>query len=312
MSAAHQYHLPVLGEPVATMVCTKAEGVIVDGTLGGGGHFDLFGNKLNAGAILIGIDRDPDAIAFNRNRAHRTQARTIIEQGTFSEVGTILRNNGIGKMDGFLLDLGVSSFQIDSAERGFSYTKECDLDMRMNREDQTTARDLIAAFDEYKLAEILSLYGEVRNAARMAHAMKQYTHTIATSADVCDCLNREYGKEIRYKILAKVFMALRIAVNDELGELERVLVHSLDLLNEGGRIAVITYHSLEDRIVKRFFRDQEPHCICDRTEPVCSCGRPGMLKRITRKPITASETEIVSNPRARSARLRVAEKLKGS
>lgn len=307
--SSHQYHVPVLAEQVVQQLCGNRNAVIVDGTLGGGGHFDLLGRELGSEATLVGIDRDPDAIAYNSKREHETPARVVIEQGVFSEVGRILKKNSIHGMDGMLLDLGVSSFQIDSDERGFSYMRECDLDMRMNRDDRTTASGLLSEIGEEELATILTQYGEVGNAGRMARTLISNPHPLRTSRDLRECLQREYGPNIKYKVLAKVFMALRIAVNNELGELQQALEQVVATLNAGGRFAVITYHSLEDRMVKEFFRSSEPHCICNRNTLMCTCGTPGILKRITRKPIIATTEEIANNPRARSARLRVAEKL---
>jgi len=311
MSGETRYHVPVLAGPVVDMLCVKPHGVFVDGTLGGGGHFDELAKKLGSQATLIGIDRDADAIAHNRSRTHATSARIIIEQSPFSEISTVLLKHGIEGVDGILLDLGVSSFQIDTADRGFSYMQECDLDMRMNRTTGSTAAELIATLSMEELANVLEQYGEVRNATRMARALKMHPVPITTSGELRECLSVEYGVDVRYKVLAKVFMALRIAVNDELGELQRLLVSSTSLLNNNGRIAVITYHSLEDRIVKDYFRDQEPHCVCPRGALFCTCGTPGMLKRITRKPVVASDNEIALNPRSRSACLRVAEKTEG-
>jgi len=309
MTGSTRYHVPVLADAVVEMLCTGRSGVVVDGTLGGGGHFDRLAAALDAQSTLVGIDRDADAVAFNRGRSHPSQARIIIEQSRFSEVAAVLNGYEITHADGILLDLGVSSFQIDTDRRGFSYMRECELDMRMNGGDALTAAQLIAQSGEDELATILGEYGEVRNPFRMARAIKHYPGSIETSTDLRDCLNREYGSELRYAVLAKVFQALRIAVNDELGELSRMLDASKSLLNKGGRIAVITYHSLEDRMVKEFFKNSEPHCICQKGALMCTCGTPGTLKRITRKPVAADTAETKDNPRARSARLRVAEKI---
>lgn len=308
MSYGSTYHVPVLAVPVVEMLCVKKDGVFVDGTLGGGGHFDALAQQLGSAATLFGIDRDADAIAHNRNRSHTTAAQIYFEQSTFSEVAAVLQKYGIRGIDGILLDLGVSSFQIDTATRGFSFMQECELDMRMNRDTGITARELLASLSVEELAAILENYGEVRNAPRMARTLKMNHVPLQTSGDLRECLSREYGENMKYKVLAKVFMALRIAVNDELGELQRLLVAATSLLNKNGRIAVITYHSLEDRIVKEYFRQEEPHCICQRGALMCTCGTPGSLKRITRKPVIASDREIAQNPRSRSARLRVAER----
>ena len=303
------YHTPVLVEEVCDALCRKNNGVYIDATLGGGGHFSALAKRLGQDAMLVGIDRDPDAVSWNRLHPVTGSATVIIENARFSEVGQVCDKNGIVSVDGVLLDLGVSSFQIDNAGRGFSFMQECGLDMRMNAHKGEQARDLIGRLSADELASVLERYGEVRNARRMAAAIKNYPDRILTSSDLKHCLGREYGEQLHYKVLAKVFMALRIAVNDELSELRRFLESITALLSTGGRIAVISYHSLEDRIVKDFFRGNEPHCICPKAALRCTCGTPGVLKRITRKPVVASGHEITRNPRSRSARLRIAEKL---
>ena len=206
-----------------------------------------------------------------------------------------------------LLDLGVSSFQIDTASRGFTYMKDSALDMRMNASEGITALELIEQSSEEQLGSILSEYGEVHNAARMARVIKS-CKDLKTSSDLRRCLTEEYGPNLQIKVIAKVFQALRIAVNDELGELKRFLSKIAGYLCSGGRLAVIAYHSIEDRMVKDFFREQERGCICPVDLPYCSCGKEVLFKRITRKAIRASVAEVKSNPRARSARLRVAER----
>ncbi len=304
------YHIPVLGEEVSNILCVNRKGVFVDATLGGGGHFKMLAERLTSENILVGIDRDPDAIAWNRNHPVRSSASIIIEQGRFSQVKEILLKHGILSIDGVIADLGVSSFQIDTTERGFSFMKNCRLDMRMNPDEGESAAELIGRVTTEQLASILENMGEIRNAFRMATAIKSAARPVQTTSDLLECLKEEYGGSLRYKVLAKLFMALRIAVNNELEELRKFLEATTELLSEGGRIAVISYHSLEDRIVKDFFRSNEHTCICPREVSICSCGRPGRLKRITRKPVFASEKEIERNPRARSARLRVAEKFR--
>ena len=311
MSIPEGYHVPVLSQKVIELLCTRRGGVYVDATLGGGGHFRLLAKELTDTAVLIGIDRDPDAIEWNSRHPVEGKAKILLEHSPFSGIREVLDRNKIDGIDGVLLDLGVSSFQIDNAQRGFTFMRQCNLDMRMDQGGGMTARDLILQSTEEELATILATYGEVRNAARMAAVLKAVGPTLKTSEDLQNTLAAEYGKPLKYKVLAKVFMALRIAVNDELNELRSMLGSALDLLNEGGRMAVIAYHSLEDRIVKKFIRAHEKHCICPKEALYCTCGTPGELKRITVKPVIASEEEIEANPRARSARLRVAEKTGG-
>jgi 16S rRNA (cytosine1402-N4)-methyltransferase len=306
-----RYHVPVLSHEVCDFLCRNKRGIYVDATLGGGGHFAMIARQLQDDAILIGIDRDPDAVAWNRAHPVDSKATVVVEQACFSQIASILDKHKIDGIDGALLDLGVSSFQIDTADRGFSFMQPCDLDMRMNPREGTRARDLIERYSTEELADVLGMYGEVKNGSRMASAIKQSEKVPQTSDDLRDCLRKEYGSHLKFKVLSKVFMALRIAVNDELNELRRFLTSIVMYLKDGARVAVISYHSLEDRMVKEFFRNEESHCICPPEALFCTCGKPGRLKRITRKPIVASHQEITRNPRSRSARLRVAEKRTG-
>lgn len=302
------YHVPVLSNEVRDLLCRDKQGVYLDVTLGGGGHFGMMARILERGATLVGMDRDPDAVAWNRSHPVESPAKIIVEQGRFSQVKTLLAMHHIGSVDGVLADLGVSSFQIDTAPRGFSFMKDCDLDMRMDPTRGESAADLITRLSVDELAAVLETYGEVRNASRMAAAIKKDV-PLQTSSALRECLAREYGAEMKYKVLAKVYMALRIAVNDELNELRGFLETMLDVLADGARLVVMSYHSLEDLIVKDFFRSHERRCICPKEALYCTCGTPGKLKRITRKPIVASAEEIGLNPRSRSVRLRAAEKL---
>lgn len=302
------YHIPVLAEMVCNLLCVNKNGIYVDVTLGGGGHLRKMAEMLEKEAVLVGIDRDPFAIEWNRKHPIEGRASVLIFQGSFSDLEEILATNSIEKVDGILADLGVSSFQIDSGERGFSFMQECSLDMRMDPDNGLTASKLLEKLGEDELSEVLNNYGEIHNSKRMARAIKK-SLPINTSFELRECLRREYGKEFEYKTLAKIFMALRIAVNDELNQLKSLLRSSVKLLNKGGRIGIISYHSLEDRIVKDFFRDKESRCICPKELPVCNCGKVGELRRITKKSIVPSEDEIRQNRRARSARLRVAERI---
>ena len=309
MTEISEYHVPVLCREVVDALCNRKNGCFIDATLGGGGHFRALARTLGDGATLVGIDRDTDAVTWNRRHPAETDASVYLEHARFSEITRICEKLSLPSVDGVLVDLGVSSFQIDRPERGFSFMQGCGLDMRMNTRDGEQAMDLIARLSVEELAEVLASYGEIRNARRMAVTIKDSPEAIRTSTDLQTVLAREYGGQFRYKVLARIFMALRIAVNDELGELRTFLAAIPDLLADGGRVAVISYHSLEDRMVKEFFRNNEPHCVCPQSALRCTCGRPGRLKRVNRKAIVASEEEIADNPRARSARLRIAEKI---
>jgi 16S rRNA (cytosine1402-N4)-methyltransferase len=311
MSEEQFYHEPVLKDDVVKLLIGNLAGVYLDCTLGGGGHFRAIAGKLEKEATLIGIDRDPDAISWNRQNMVNKDLRIIIEQSRFSEFDEVLKKYEIAGVDGVLLDLGVSSWQIDSKDRGFSYMGEGALDMRMNKEEGMPADEYIASLSEAELCHILNEYGEVQNAARMARTLKTCEFPIKTSQDLRNCLSKEYGPNMKYKVLAKIFQALRIAINDELGELDRFLNKAIDYLKPQGRLAVMAYHSLEDRMVKEFLRSAENPCVCPKEFPMCVCGKKPLIKRITHKPVLASDQEIVSNPRSRSVRLRVAEKIDG-
>jgi 16S rRNA (cytosine1402-N4)-methyltransferase len=309
MSTQEFYHEPVLKNEIVNLLVTDKKGIYLDCTLGGGGHFRAVAESLESGATIIGIDRDNDAIEWNLKNPVRSSIRVIIEQSPFSEFDSILEKHTISAVDGMLLDLGVSSWQIDNRNRGFSFMGDGELDMRMNRSCGISAAEFIASSSETELYDVLDKYGEVQNAGRMARTIKQCGFPIVTTLDLKNCLTNEYGPNLKYKVLAKVFQAIRIAVNDELGELERFLEKSVQFLKPSGRIAVMAYHSLEDRIVKEFFRAGEQGCICPPSQPVCTCNKVASLKRVTRKSLQADDAEIARNPRSRSVRVRVAEKI---
>jgi len=304
------YHEPVLLCETIAALAVRPHGAYVDGTLGGGGHFRAIIEKLDAQGTAIGLDRDPEAVAWNAGRIPSTPARVIIEQQEFSRFDAALSRHGIGAIDGMLLDLGISSHQIDAAARGFSYLRECDLDMRMNPAGEITAADLLNNATGEQLAEILGTFGEIMNPRRMASALVRFRagKRFVTSGDLRECLSGEYGPNVKFKVLSKVFQALRIAVNNELDELTTCLEKTAGCLREKGRLAVIAYHSLEDRIVKNFMREKERQCACPPQQPICTCDRRPIFKRINNKAIKAGDSEIARNPRARSARLRVAER----
>jgi 16S rRNA (cytosine1402-N4)-methyltransferase len=311
MTKQAAYHIPVMAEEAMAGLAIRPQGVYLDATLGGGGHFSMLAARLDSLGTLIGIDRDPQAIAWVQAHLPPSAARVIIAQARFSQFDVVLDGQAIPALDGILLDLGVSSRQIDDSGRGFSYLRDAPLDMRMDPGSGMSAAELLRASDTEELGRILATYGEVINAARMAKAIKRYAseRPLETSADLKECLHREYGPSLKIKVLAKVFQALRIAVNAELDELRLCLDKTIRYLHHGGRLVVLTYHSLEDRIVKQFMRDKEGLCTCPRQAPVCTCQRSLMFKRINRKSIRAREAEIALNTRARSARLRIAERV---
>jgi 16S rRNA (cytosine1402-N4)-methyltransferase len=312
MNEQQFYHEPVLKQEIIDLLVVNKTGIYLDCTLGGGGHFRAIAESLDTGATLVGIDRDTDAIEWNRNHPVSKQLNVIIEQSRFSDFDKVLDRNNISGIDGALLDLGVSSWQIDNPERGFSFMRNGSLDMRMDRSSGISAGDYINTVDECELARILDEFGEVKNASRMARVIKNCEFQIDTTDDLGKCLTNEYGPNLKYKVLAKVFQALRIAINDELGELNRFLEKIIRYLKPQGRVAVMAYHSLEDRIVKEFIRKAEYPCVCPPRLPICQCGKLAMLNRITKKALQASEQEIAKNPRSRSVRVRVAEKSAGA
>ena len=305
------YHVPVLLKESIHALALKPRGTYVDCTLGDGGHFQAIIDRLGPGATAIGIDRDPEAILRCAEHIDRKEVTVLFKQERFSRFDIVLSDLCIDAVDGILLDLGLSTRQIAVDSRGFSYLRDVKLDMRMDPQDTVTAADILRDADQKELVRIFSEYGEMRNPSRMAEAIlrSRQKNALLTSEDLKRCLRGEYGDHLNIKMLAKLFQALRIAVNDELSELAHCCERATEKLLPGGRLAVIAYHSLEDRIVKNFIRDAEKTCQCPEAAIVCECGKKRLLKRITKKAIKASALEVARNPSSRSARLRVAEKV---
>ena len=291
----------------------KPDGIYLDATLGGGGHTSAIASRLSACGTVIGIDRDPQALAYARAHILNTAGATLLlEQGVFGDFDSVLKRHSIAGLNGVLFDLGISSHQIDDPSRGFSYLHdEAALDMRMNGLSGQNAADLLAVYSEPELTAVLREFGEINNAPRMARTIIRGRNRCAlrTAGDLKKCLMAEYGPVLNYKMLAKLFQALRIVVNQELDQLRNALEKACQLLVRGGRLAVISYHSLEDRIVKQFIAAHAVDCVCPTADPVCRCGGSNaVLKRITKSALVATDAELVLNVRSRSARLRVAEK----
>jgi 16S rRNA (cytosine1402-N4)-methyltransferase len=308
----HAYHVPVLLRESMDALAINPGGVYVDATVGGGGHFRELVARLDIKGKAVGIDRDPDAIGWCRTHLENVRSAVILEQARFSAIGDVLDSHGISGIDGLLLDLGVSSHQIDDGSRGFSYLRQdAPLDMRMDPAHGVSAAEFLSRAGENELERVFREYGEIRNPKRMVETFRRFlaANTMTTSRDVTKCLTDEYGPNIPIKVIARVFQAIRIAVNDELAELSACLRNALLYIKKGGRIVVISYHSLEDRIVKNFFRDNERPCRCPPSMPYCTCARKIILKRLNKKIIIPNESEVRANPRARSARLRCAEKV---
>lgn len=307
-------HISVLPLESVEALGVKPGGVYVDGTLGGGGHAGLICGRLGEDGTLVGIDRDDAAISAASERLKGYKCRVITVRDNFFNIKSILKNLGIDKIDGAILDLGVSSPQLDDPERGFSYNGDGALDMRMNRDDSLSAYKVVNEYSESDLRRILFSYGEEKNAAKIAANIvkSRGEKPIETTAELSEIIKLSFPPKKRYgdKHPAKrSFQAIRIEVNRELEGLDTAIKDFVDCLRPGGVLAVITFHSLEDRIVKNVFAKLKTGCTCPKEFPVCVCGGSPVIKLKNRKPITAGEDELSRNNRAHSAKLRVAEKL---
>lgn len=306
-------HLSVMPQEVVKFLSPRPGGIYVDGTLGGGGHAALILEASAPDGRLIGFDRDSDARAAARKRLAAYKERTDFVGRNFAEIADGLGELGVEAVDGLLLDLGVSSFQLDSADRGFSFQQDAHLDMRMDRSAGKTAADLVNGLPESELERIIREYGEERWARKIARRIvaARAETPIETTLQLADLIGRTIprgAREERINPATRTFQALRIAVNDELSSLQQCLADILPLLRSGGRVVVISFHSLEDRMVKQFFRDQAITCICPKDLPICACKKEPQLRILTGKAVVAGDEEVAVNPRARSARLRAAEK----
>lgn len=307
------HHVSVLLDECLEGLAIRPDGIYVDGTLGGAGHSLQIARRLTSGR-LIGIDRDRVALAAAQKRLEEVRDRATLVHANFREMDRVIQELGIPGVDGILLDLGVSSPQLDDSERGFSYMAEAPLDMRMNVQDVLDAGQVVNTYSYEQLKRILYDYGEERYAPQIASAIcrRREEKTIETTLELADIIRSAMpASALREKQhpAKRSFQAIRIAVNDELGAVEEVMDKAIDLLNPGGRLAVITFHSLEDRIVKSAMAEAAKGCICPPEFPVCVCGRKPRVKLITRKPITSAQEELDRNPRARSAKLRICEKI---
>lgn len=310
------HHLPVLLNECLEGLNIRPEGVYLDCTLGGAGHSAQILRRLSGGR-LYGIDRDADAIAAATARLEglNPDARFTAIRGNFHDAKALLAQQGVFHLDGVLADLGVSSHQLDVRERGFSYHDDAPLDMRMDQSQTLTAREIVNAWPEDELTRILRDYGEENWARQIARVIcdRRRSAPIETTGALVSVIDAAIPKKFRAKDgshpARRTFQALRIAVNDELDPLEGAIRALVELLSPGGRICVITFHSLEDRIVKNCFRNLADPCTCPKSLPVCVCGKKPVIRLTPRKPISASAEELAANPRARSANLRVAEKL---
>lgn len=307
-------HISVLLDETIEGLAIKPDGIYVDGTMGGAGHGYEVCKRLGPGGRYIGIDRDEAAIAAGRKRLAEFEDKVSIVRGNYSSASEILKELNIQKVDGIMLDLGVSSHQLDVAERGFSYMADAPLDMRMDKRQERTAYDIVNGYSEHELARIIREYGEdkfAQNIAKHIVAMRQ-KKTIDTTGELNEAIRAAIPMKIQKTLghpSKRTFQAIRIELNEELEELSTALESMIDLLNPGGRLCIITFHSLEDRMVKTMFKKEESPCTCPPEFPVCVCGKKPRVKIITKKPILPSETEQEENSRARSAKLRVLERI---
>lgn len=307
------FHEPVMcGEVLESLAC-RPGGVYVDGTVGGGGHAQGILERIAPDGLLIGIDRDRDALTASERRLQPFGRQKILVRGNFARIGQLLADLHIDKVDGILLDLGVSSHQLDAGDRGFSFALDAPLDMRMDQDSRFSAGDLVNQCSERELRKIIKDYGEEPMAGRIARAIltKRTAVPIRTTKELADVVRRAVPASCRRRRIhpaTRTFQAIRIAVNDELSNLRAAISSGAELLRPGGRFSIISFHSLEDRIVKEAFRAAERGCTCPPDLPVCHCKEEPKLKVITKRPVRPGAEEIDSNPRARSARLRTAER----
>ena len=305
-------HKSVLLNETIENLNIKPDGIYVDGTLGGAGHAYQVCKRLSDKGRFIGIDQDEDAIKAATERLSEFGNKVTIVRSNYCNMKRELNNLGISKVDGIVLDLGVSSYQLDTAERGFSFHEDAPLDMRMSQSG-TTAAELVNTLPAGELRRILSVYGEEKFAGAIVNGIvkARAEKPIETTLELAEIIKENVPQRVRRDghPARKSFQALRIAVNDELGVLERGLDGAFELLGSGGRLAVITFHSLEDRIVKQKMASWCQGCTCPKDFPVCVCGNKPKAKLVVRKPVCANETELRNNPRARSAKLRICEKI---
>ena len=307
-------HVPVLLNQCIEGLNIDPGGIYVDGTIGGGGHSWHICERLSEQGTLIGIDRDQDALRAAEERLKGFTCRKYFVQSDYADIKSVLAGVGLEKINGALLDIGVSSFQLDNPERGFSYMQDAPLDMRMNQTEGLTAWEVVNTYDQSELKRIISEYGEERWASRIAsfivNARKE--KPIGGTAELVEIIKAAIPAKARRTgphPAKRTFQAIRIEVNDELGQLEQAIDEYFDVLDHGGRFCIITFHSLEDRIVKEKFARRANPCTCPPEFPVCVCGKKPDVIKITRKPMIADDLELEENPRSRSAKLRICEKI---
>jgi 16S rRNA (cytosine1402-N4)-methyltransferase len=304
-------HVSVLYHEVLNALRPASPGLYVDATIGAGGHAWGLLQKSKPKGMLLGLDVDPRALELADQRLKSFSGRFHLSLSSYIELRNELLTRGWDHVDGIIIDLGVSSMQIDSPERGFSFQKDGPLDMRFDPSQPVSAEDLVNHNSENDLADLIWKYGEERNARRIARVIVE-NRPISTTLQLAELIKQvSRSHQDRINPATRTFQALRIAVNHELDSLEVFLPQAVEVLKPGGRLAVISFHSLEDRIVKQYFRNESRDCICPPDQPVCTCGHKAVIKEITRHPIIAQEDEVKENPRSRSAKLRIVERLEG-
>lgn len=305
-------HVPVLLNEVIDGLNIKQDGIYIDCTMGGGGHSSVIASHLSTKGKLIGFDRDLDAVETCKKR-FKTNKNVSVVHSNYKDAAAFLRENGISSVDGILIDLGVSSYQLDCGERGFSFNNEGRLDMRMDKTQELDAYYVVNNYSREKLIKILYRYGEEDNAKRIVDNICAFRENkpIETTTQLKEIIEASFPKKVIFGkggVSKKTFQAIRIEVNDELNGLDETLEELISLLKPEGRMAVITFHSLEDRIVKNVFKDNSIDCICPPKTPVCICGHKAKIKLINKKPIIAADDELKENSRSSSAKLRIIEK----
>ncbi len=307
-----EYHRPVLVKETLALLAPREGGVFVDATLGGGGHAEQLLRKIGPGGTLIGIDRDPEALEYAGKRLLAMEGRVLLFEGNFAELASMLENSGISGVDGVVFDFGVSSHQLDSP-RGFSFQRDEPLDMRMGRTDLSAA-DIVNEYPETDLARVIKDYGEERYARRIAKAIvrRRQENKISTTRQLADLVVSAIPGGGRWQDIhpaTRTFQGIRIEANDELSAIKKAIPAAVEALKSDGVVAAISFHSLEDRLVKTIFRRLSGACDCDPRLPGCVCGAKKTVEILTRKPVSATDEEIAENPRSRSAKLRAVRKL---
>lgn len=310
-ATAAEGHVPVLYREVLTGLQVRPGGRYIDATIGAGGHAAGILDTSTPDGRLLGLDADPEAVAFAQNTLRRFGNRALVVTGNFRDLKAVALAHGFEQVDGVLMDLGFSSRQLAAADRGFSFDKDGPLDMRLNPTQGLTAAELIDELSEAELADLLWRYGEERYSRRIARVIVA-ARPVTTTGQLAELVAKRVGRREKIHPATRVFQALRIAVNDELGALTEALPQARDLVRPGGRVAVISFHSLEDRLVKQFYQQEARDCVCPPDVPICVCGHRATLGVVTRKPIQPSDEEINRNPRSRSAKLRIAYRLPGA